>query len=86
MEAQSIYYEDAKKSISQLFDEEFPDFPEKDFNRLLNSFYQLSNYEEEGMKVRPFIYISNNIHYLSKNIPDCSKIAMYQMERCSNNA
>ena len=42
MEAQSIYYEDAKKSISQLFDEEFPEFPEKDFNRLLNSFYQLN--------------------------------------------
>lgn len=78
METQSIFYEDAKKSISLLFEDEFSDFPEKDLNRLLNSFYQLSNYEEEGMKIRPFIYITNNIHFLAKNVPNCSKIAMYQ--------
>lgn len=77
MEEKSIHYEDARKNIVELFSEEFPDFSEINLNRLINCFYQISNYEEEGMKVRPYIYLTNNVGSMVRNIPNCYRLTMY---------
>lgn len=74
----TVYYEDARKSIIEFFEIEFPALNYKEVERYINFFYKLSNYEEEGTKIRPDIFIANNINAVVRTIPDCRKIMMYQ--------
>lgn len=71
-----VYFEDAKKSIQELFKLEFPDLPSGELTRFLNLIYSLSNYEEEGVKIRPNIYIVNNINTVLKYVPNCYRVVM----------
>ena len=57
---------------------EFPSLKEIELNRFINYFYHLSNYEEEGVKIRPNLYITSNINGIVKIIPNCYKISMYK--------
>lgn len=74
----NVYFADAKQSIEEFFESEYHGFPAEELARFLNFFYQLSNYEEEGTKIRPNLYITNGINTVIKVIPDCYKIMMYK--------
>lgn len=73
----NIYFENAKQGIKDFFELEFPALPESDTNKIINIFYRLSNYEEEGIKIRPCIFLTNNINYVVKTIPNCYKLTIY---------
>lgn len=76
--AENIFYLDAKKSIRNFIDEEYPSFDNGMLNRLLDYFYKFLNYEEEGSKIRPTIIFTNNINYVAKNIPNVYKLVFYR--------
>lgn len=80
----SIFYTSAKEAIKEFVATEFATLGTNDVNRLINSFYKFLNYEEEGVKIRPAIYITNNIHAVSRTIPDCVDIRFYEDENSNN--
>lgn len=73
----NIYYNDARKSIIDFFAIEFPSLPQNEVEQFIQMFYKLSNYEEEGTKIRPNIFVCNNINAVARLIPNCQKIQMY---------
>lgn len=73
----NIFYEEAKLSAINLFDLEFPSLPQQSLESLINFFYTMSNYEEESVKIKPELYITNNINLLVKTIPNCYKLSIF---------
>ncbi len=73
----NIYFEEAKLSVTSLFDLEFPSMANSDVEKLINFFYTLSTYEEESVKIKPELYITNNINTLTKVIPNCYKLSIF---------
>lgn len=84
MDRKNIYFDNAIGCIRQFFQTEFPNLPENDLQNIFNMFYSLSNYEEEGLKVRPSLFLTNNINYLIKNVPNCYKLTIYSDKDSSN--
>lgn len=74
----SVFFEDARKYIIDFFDEEFQELDSEKLQKIINSFYRLSSYEEEGVKIRPSIFVCNNINAVVKNIPNCYKLMIYK--------
>lgn len=74
----SVFFEDARKYIIDFFDEEFKELDSDKLQKIINSFYRLSSYEEEGVKIRPSIFITSNINSVVKNIPNCYKLMIYK--------
>ena len=74
----SVFFEDARKYIIDFFDEEFKELDSDKLQKIINSFYRLSSYEEEGVKIRPSIFIASNINAVVKNIPNCYKLMIYK--------
>jgi hypothetical protein len=76
---ENIFYIDAKTKIVDFLSSEFGGaFPIKLQNRLLNFFPQIANYEEEGKKYKPTIFLTNNIDSVCRSIPNTSKIELFQ--------
>ena len=73
----NIFFEEAKESVTNLFDLEFPSMADSDVEKFINKFYHLSTYEEESVKIKPEMYITNNINVLAKTIPNCYKITIF---------
>ena len=80
----SIFYTNAKEAIKEFTAMEFATLGTNDVDRLIDSFYKFLNYEEEGVKIRPAIYVTNNIHAVERTIPDCVEIAFYEDENSNN--
>ena len=80
---ETIFYDKARKSILDFFSVEYPELPLNEIERFIGFFYQMTNYEEEGTKIRPKIYICDNVNSLTKIIPDCYKLAIYTDENSS---
>ena len=73
----NIYFEEAKESITNLFDLEFPTMAHSDVEKFINFFYTMSTYEEESVKIKPELYITNNVNALCKTIPNCYKLSIF---------
>ncbi|MBO7218931.1 MAG: hypothetical protein J6V40_03035 [Clostridia bacterium] len=80
---ETIFYDKARKSILDFFSLEFPDLALNEIETFIGFFYQMTNYEEEGTKIRPKIYICDNVNALTKLVPDCYKLAIYTDENSS---
>ena len=78
--AETIFYDKARKSIVDFFEREFPSLALDELETFIGFFYQMTNYEEEGTKIRPNIYIANHINVLTKLVPDCYKLTIYTDE------
>ena len=74
---ETIFYDKARKSIVDFFEREFPTLALEELETFIGFFYQMTNYEEEGTKIRPNIYIANHINVLTKIVPDCYKLTIY---------
>lgn len=74
---ETVIYSTAKTAVSEFIEREFGEFPKKLHAQFLNFFSELSTYEEEGSKIRPCIFFTNNIDSIAKAIPDCYKINMF---------
>jgi hypothetical protein len=78
---ENIFYIDAKTKIVDFLSLEFNGaFPIKLQNRFLNFFPQIANYEEEGQKYKPMIFLTNNIDSVCRAIPNTNKIELFQDE------
>ncbi len=73
----NIFFEEAKESVVSLFDLEIPSMTQPDVERLINFFYTMSTYEEESVKIKPDLYITNNVNLLVKTIPNCYKLSLF---------
>ena len=80
----SIFYTSAKEAIKEFVATEFATLGTNDVDRLIDSFYKFLNYEEEGVKIRPAIYVTSNIHAVQRIIPDCVEIEFYEDENSNN--
>lgn len=80
----NIFFDDATNAIRELFANEFKTLSSGDVDRLLNIFYRLVRWEEEGEKIRPMLLMTNNIGSIVKNIPDSVKIPFYIDEQSVN--
>ena len=80
----SIFYTSAKEAIKEFTSAEFATLGTNDVDRLIDSFYKFLNYEEEGVKIRPAIYVTSNIHSVARAIPDCVDIKFYEDENSNN--
>ncbi len=79
-----IFYEDARRSILNIFSNEFPLLNISDIDRYIGMFYNFVNYEEEGAKIRPSILVTSNINFIVKNIPLAKKIVFYEDSNSQN--
>ena len=73
-----VYFDDAKQIIQDFFDLEYPEFSKLNLTEILNTIYKLSNYEEEGVKIRPNVFFTNNINLMVKNVPNCYKLVVFK--------
>lgn len=80
----NVYYSTAKDAVKEFMTMEFPALSQTETAGLLNSVYKFLNYEEEGVKIRPTIYVTTNIHGVAKTIPNCVEIGFYNDENANN--
>lgn len=80
----NVFYSNAKDAIKDFMTMEFPSLGHSETAGLLNSTYKFLNYEEEGVKIRPTIYVSTNIHGVAKIIPNCVEVCFYNDENANN--
>jgi len=73
----NIFFEEAKASVTNLFDLEFPSMSHSDVEKFINKFYHMSTYEEESVKIKPEMYITNNVNILAKTIPNCYRLVIF---------
>lgn len=79
-----VYFDKASESVKDFFAVEFKTMGSSDVDKIIKSFYKLTNYEEEGLKVRPTVLITSNINAVAKNIEQCIKIPFYNDENTNN--
>ena len=75
--AEQIFYNNAKDALLNFFGVEFPTLPEEGLTKFISFFYKLCNYEEEGVKIRPHIILTNNINAVVKSVESTEKIAIH---------
>lgn len=80
MQINNIFYENAKTSVKDFLKEEFSDFPLKMRTRILDFFYKVSNYEEEGVKLKPSILFTNKINEVVNTVPKSFKLVLFTDE------
>ena len=79
-----IFFEDARKSVLEMFSVEFPTMRIADVDLFIGQFYRLVNYEEESQKIRPTIIITSNVNAILKHVPGSKKITFYEDADTSN--
>ena len=79
MEVHNIFYDSAKTAINDFLKEEFNgEFHSKFKTRFLDFFYKIGNYEEEGVKLKPNIIITNNIKEVIKAVPNSYVLTLFE--------
>lgn len=74
---ENIFYTDAKELIVKFTSREFPTMSERFLTFLMNFMYRFCNYEEESVKIRPSLFITNNIDQVVKNVNNAYKIQLF---------
>ncbi len=80
----NVFYVNATESIKEFLSLEFDDMRGSDVDKLISMFHGLCNWEEEGLKVRPKIILTNNIGAIVRNIGETQKIAFYTDPNTTN--
>ena len=78
--ADNLYFTEAKETLLRLIAKEYPTLPENLISMLINTFYKFCSYEEESQKIKPRIFITNNIDLLNKNIQNCFRLQLFSDE------
>ncbi|MGD9901646.1 MAG: hypothetical protein AB7S44_03830 [Spirochaetales bacterium] len=78
MEITNIFYDNAKNAVNDFLKEEFSEFPLKLKARFIDFFYKIGNYEEEGLKLRPTILLTNNIQEVVKSVPQSYDLNIFK--------
>lgn len=80
----NVFYSNAKEAVKDFMTMELSTLSHSETAGLINSTYKFLNYEEEGVKIRPTIYVSTNIHGVARIIPECVEICFYNDENANN--
>ena len=75
--ADNLFFTEAKEAVLRFIAREYPTMPENLINALIQNFYKFCSYEEESQKIKPRIFITNNIDLVNKNIPNCFKLQLF---------
>ena len=74
---ENLFYTDAKELVVKFVSKEFPTMPERFLTFVMNYMYRFCNYEEESLKIRPSLFITNDIDKVTKNINNCYKLQLF---------
>lgn len=74
---ENIFYTNAKELIVKFVSREFPTMPERFLTFLMNYLYRFCNYEEESVKIRPSLIVTNDIDKVIKNINNGYKLQLF---------
>ncbi len=74
---ENLFYTDAKELVVKFVSKEFPTMPEKFITFLMNFMYRFCNYEEESVKIRPSLFITNDIDKVIKNVDSAFKLQLF---------
>ena len=80
----NVFYSTAKEAVKDFMLMEFPSLGPSETAGFLGSIYKFLNYEEESVKIRPTIYVTTNIHAVTRTIPNCVEIGFYNDENANN--
>lgn len=80
----NVFYSTAKEAVKDFMLMEFPSLGPSETAGFLSSIYKFLNYEEESVKIRPTIYVTTNIHAVTRTIPNCVEICFYSDENANN--
>lgn len=75
--ADNLFFTEAKDAVLRFIAKEYPTMPENFINAVIQNFYKFCSYEEEGQKIKPRIFFTNNIDLVNKNIPNCFKLQLF---------
>lgn len=73
-----IFFDNAKDSVTNFFEKEFPNFPPLLMSHFLNKFNDILNYSEEGNSIKPKIVFTDNIEALSRAIPKSDDLVIFE--------
>ena len=74
----SVYYLSATESVKNMIELEFDSLKSSDVDKIINVFHSLCNWEEEGVKIRPNIMLTNSIATVDKIVPDTEHVVFYK--------
>lgn len=78
--AENLYYTLANEKIKEFVCKEWKDFPQKLFSQYINFLSSISFYEEEGVKIRPNILITNDIEQITEAVPSSYTLEIFEDE------
>lgn len=75
---ENVFFDAGKEAILKFIETEWPEFSNRLSAQLINLCSTLGNYEEEGIKLRPSILITNNIDLLIKSVKNSFKLVVFE--------
>ena len=81
---ENMFFDNGRQSIENFIENEWPDFPNKFSAQLINLCSTLGSYEEEGVKLRSNILITNNIDLLIRQTQNSYKLIVFEAENLNS--
>ena len=75
---ETIFFDNAKESVTKFFEQEFENFPPLLMSHFLNRFNDLLDYAEEDLKIKPKIIFTDNIESLVKFVPKTMALTIFE--------
>jgi hypothetical protein len=80
---ENIFFDYGKQSVLKFIETEWPEFPNKLSAQIINICSTIGTYEEEGVKLRPNILLTNSIDTLIKCVKDSYKLVVFEDENAN---
>lgn len=75
---ETIFFDNAKESVTKFFEQEFENFPPLLMSHFLNRFNDLLDYAEEDLQIKPKIVFTDNIEALIKLMPKTEALTIFE--------
>lgn len=74
---ENIFFLSASESLTNFIKNEWENVPQILMNQYSNFIYRIGTYEEEGVKIRPKILLTNDIQTIANSIPNSYVLSMF---------
>lgn len=78
--SKNIFYTDAKDAINEYLRHEFEDLSIRIKTRLIDFLYKIGTYEEEGVKLKPSLILTNDLEKIVDSVNQAYQIKMFEDE------
>lgn len=75
---ETIFFDNAKESVTKFFEQEFENFPPLLMSHFLNRFNDMLDYAEEDLKIKPKIIFTDNIDAIVKSVPKTMALTIFE--------